>query len=346
MTKPRQQQVCLEATAFYHCVSRCVRRAFLCGRDDYSGRCFEHRRQWVVDRLKALAGIFAIDICAYAVMSNHYHVVLHVDKRRAQGWDDAEVMRRWTQMFSGPSLVQRYQAGEALCAAERDVVSTIVATWRARLFDVSWFMRCLNESLARAANEEDKCTGRFWEGRYKSQALLDEGALMTCMSYVDLNPIRAGMATTPEESEFTSIRERIERYHNADQLPTGDQPDGAEPAPPALFPFIGNERADQPPGITFSFSDYLQLVDWTGRAVRDEKRGAIPSDIAPILARLGIAQDAWLDTVTHFGKRFHRAAGPLERIAGLCQQLGQRWLRGQSAASELFVRPAVSAGSV
>lgn len=174
MTKPFQQQVFLEATAYYHCVSRGVRRTFLFGQDDYSGRCFVHRRQWVVDKLKALAAIFAMDICADAVMSNHYHVVLHVDKQRALAWDEAEaeVMRRWTQSFCGPVLVQRYLAGEALCAAERGVVSDIVAGWRKRLFDISWFMRCLNESLARLANEEDKCTGRFWEGRYKIQAVL------------------------------------------------------------------------------------------------------------------------------------------------------------------------------
>jgi len=67
----------------------------------------------------------------------------------------------------------------------------------------------LNEYISKRANIEDNCTGHFWESRFKSQALLDERALLTCMAYVDLNPIRACMAKTPETSEYTSIQERI-----------------------------------------------------------------------------------------------------------------------------------------
>jgi hypothetical protein len=88
MPKPRKALVLLEETPYYHCVSRCDRRAFLCGVDAHTGKSYEHRRQWIVDPLKQLVDIFAIDICSYAVLHNHYHVILHVDSQLAAGWSD------------------------------------------------------------------------------------------------------------------------------------------------------------------------------------------------------------------------------------------------------------------
>jgi hypothetical protein len=130
-------------------------------------------------------------------MSNHYHIVIRVNSEKADRWTDLEVAERWTQLFSKPSLIQRYVGGENLSVGEQQQVSQLISRWRLRLTDLSWYMRCLNEPIARMANSEDDCTGRFWEGRFKSQALLDERAVLACMAYVDLNPIRAAMANTP-----------------------------------------------------------------------------------------------------------------------------------------------------
>jgi hypothetical protein len=165
MPKPRKELVLLEETPYYHCVSRCVRRAFLCGVDPHTGKSYEHRRQWIVDRMKLLVDIFAINICSFAVLHNHYHVILHVDTQLAVGWSDHEVIERWERIFSLPVIVQRYLAGEAITQAERDTVSELLIKWRKRLHDISWFMRCVNEPIARRANKEDGCTGRYWEGR-------------------------------------------------------------------------------------------------------------------------------------------------------------------------------------
>lgn len=221
MTRARSSLVSLSDTPWYHVVSRCVRRAFLCGEDRLTGQNFEHRRGWIVDRVKQLAGVFAIDVAAYAVMSNHYHLVLRVDAERARAWSREEVLRRWTQLFDGPKLVQTRLSDPAdtLDAASLQRVDEWAETYRRRLMDISWFMRVLNETVARQANAEDKVTGRFWEGRFKSQALLDEQAILTAMAYVDLNPIRAKMAETPEDSGHTSVAERM-----ADLSPAGKAP--------------------------------------------------------------------------------------------------------------------------
>ena len=209
MTRPRKELVSVQDTPYYHVVSRCVRRSFLCGIDHSTGKDYELRRQWIEDRIRILSSLFSIDICAYAVMSNHLHIVIKLCPSQAENWSDTEVVERWLSLFKGPLLIQQWHAGEPLCKAQLDTVSDMIAIYRQRLSNLSWFMKCLNEPIARQANQEDKCTGHFWESRYKSQALLTEEALLSCMAYVDLNPVRVGMANTPEESNHTSIKERI-----------------------------------------------------------------------------------------------------------------------------------------
>jgi len=333
MTKPRRSQISLEETPYYHCISRCVRRAFLCGKDQFSGRSYEHRWQWIVDRLKELSAVYAIKTIAYAVMSNHTHSVLYVDREQALAWSDEEVIERWNRLYGGHPLVNRHLAGESLTAAERDTLSAIVETWRGRLYDISWFMRGLNEYIARKANKEDGCGGRFWEGRFKSQALLDEAALLTCMSYVDLNPIRAGTAATPESSDYTSIQERIRACRSPEKR---GQLDRDIPTPEGLMPFAGDERQDNEPGIPFTLHDYLQLTDWTGRAIRDDRSGAIAASLAPILERLHIAPEGWLDNIRHYGDRYYRAVGAMEKIRRYSRALGQQWLCGVKAARQMY----------
>lgn len=124
MTRPRSSLISLADTPWYHVVNRCVRRAFLCGHDAATGCNFDHRRGWIETRIRELASVFTIDVAAYAVMSNHYHAVLRVDAARAEALSDDAVLRRWTQLFTGPVLVQRYLASApgALGEAELDKV--------------------------------------------------------------------------------------------------------------------------------------------------------------------------------------------------------------------------------
>ncbi|WP_018876322.1 transposase [Thioalkalivibrio sp. ALE31] len=338
MTRARKELVSVETTPYYHCICRCVRRAFLCGEDSYSGKNYEHRRGWVLERLRELQGVFAVDVCAYAVMSNHYHLVVRLDADRAAAWSEGEVMERWARLFSLPVLVARYREGQTKTVAERERAQLQIAEWRGRLQDLSWFMRSLNEHLARRANAEDGCKGRFWEGRYKSQALLDDAAVLTCMSYVDLNPVRAGMADTPEASDFTSIQQRIRALAREGQGHEGPACEGDEPRLTVLGP-----EGDDPHGnaVAFTTEDYLELVDWTGRAIREDKRGAIPESIPPILERLGIDPVHFLRHVGR-GQRSHHVAalGHVERFREAVRQLGRRSIKGVGISVRMFLAPA------
>jgi REP element-mobilizing transposase RayT len=331
---PRKEVVHPDTTPYYHCIGRCVRRAFLCGVDPLSGRSYEHRKAWMVERLRTLQGIFAVELCAYAVMSNHYHLVLRASPQQAQAWPEAEVMERWSRLFALPALVLAYRDGRSGTEAEREAARRRIAQWRERLGDLSWFMRSLNEHMARRANAEDGCTGRFWEGRFKSQALLDDAAVLTCMSYVDLNPVRAGLADTPEDSDFTSVQQRIAAF--AADGRTAE----ATPERPRLVP-LGRSGADpHPNSLEFTTEDYLELVDWAGRALRSDKRGAIPDRLPPILQRLQLDPAQYLEHVSRGGRHRHAAAlGHAERIREASQQLGRRFLKGLGQARRLYLRP-------
>jgi hypothetical protein len=210
-----------------------------------------------------------------------------------------------------------------LTKAELDVVAEDVEKWRHRLYDISWFMRNLNESIARQANEEDGCSGSFWEARFKSQALLDEAAILTCMSYVDLNPIRAKIADKPEESEFTSIQDRILYYKKLEQ--TEGCEEASNTGPDHLIPLVGGEHQDKASGLNFSLPDYLELTDWAGRAIREDKSGAIEPKLAPILERLNIDPEAWLDGVKNYGKNYNTVIGTKEKIKQFSQAIGRKW---------------------
>ncbi|MGE4349683.1 MAG: transposase [Candidatus Berkiella sp.] len=333
MTLARSEQIDLNATPYYHVMNRCVRRSFLCGFDELTQTDYSHRKTWIVDRLKYLADIFAIKICAYAIMSNHYHVVLYVENNIAETWSEEEIIHRWSAIFPKDAKDNKH-------------LKQKIQLWKERLTSISWFMRCLNERIARDVNEEDDTAGRFWEGRFKSQALLDEGALLSAMVYVDLNPVRAGITKTPEESEFTSIYERIQ--HISKQLKINQSKSIKQQKreradvynnltqPKSLVPFA-NISKHHSYAIDFKLSDYLELVDYTGRIIREDKEaGSIPEYLAPILTRLQFKAENWISLVKNLGKNFSHAVGSEILLLNFGKE-GRKGLKGITQAKKSYI---------
>jgi hypothetical protein len=292
-----------------------VRRAFLCGVDAFSGRSFEHRQQWVEDRLLELASIFAVGLYGFAVMSNHFHVVLRLDSSAAHAWSDDDVALRWVRLFpTGDEDADAIKIIALRASPER------IALCRARLGNLSWFMRCINEPIARRANREDGCKGRFWEGRFKCQALLDDRAVVAAMAYVDLNPIRAGISTRLDESPHTSIARRLD--HARSDPSTIDSP---------LRDLAGSHSH----ALSLSAAAYIELVDWTGRQLRPDKRGSIPPAEPPALDRLQLDAARWTKHFRGIGSSYWRAIGSTQDLIDKARAMGQQWLKGICAARAL-----------
>lgn len=353
MAEARSNLVHLEVTPYYHCVSKCVRQAFLSGEDKLTGKNYSHRRLWIESRLGLLSDVSAVDVYAYAVMSNHLNLVFHVDSARAKAWSDEEVVSRYGRLFR--MMEAKYKE------APKALRSELVVTWRERLGSLSWVMRYLNESIARKANKEDGCKGRFWERRYLCQPLLDEEAVLTCMTYVDLGPMRAGNAQRLEQSESTSIYARLAKAAAVmDEVDGGaaskrrvtgvvareacqlDRTNRKKLVPDGLAPF-----SDQAPKrdsqqdrdelrarpIPTTFMNYMDLLEWTGRAIRHNKttHGSEPE----LLARLNVNPDAWLEAMAGTELARTRVLGSVERVREFSERRGLKRAHGVGFAQRM-----------
>jgi len=310
MTSPRNSIVIPGENIAYHCTARCVRRAYLYGRDAVTGKSYKHRRVWVRNRIRLLSSVFTIDIASYAVMDNHLHIVIIPRHDKAAKMGDEDVVDRWLTLYPPKDQETRDQKRKMMLLDQERI-----AILRERMASLSWFMKSLAEYLARLANEEDGVTGRFWEGRFTSKRLEDASALVVAMVYVDLNPIRAGMATTPEDSDDTSVQDRIR-----------NRQDG-----PILLD-LGIDIFEE-----LSLEEYLELVDSTGREIVSGKRGAIPASLTPILNRLKINNKVWLDTASNFGRKFCNVAGPIDIVRERAKAMKVRCYKGISACKETFL---------
>ncbi len=299
MTTARSQLVDVEVTRYYHCISHCVRHAMLCGDG------FEHRKQWIEDRLELLASCFSMSVCGFSVMDNHLHVLVRLDPDGVKGWSNEDVVRRWITIYPPKASKGAEVENTQIWIEQHSKDTNRIAQWRERLSNLGWFMKALKEPLARMANKEDDCRGTFWASRYKSIAVLDDEALLATSAYIDLNPVAAGVATAPENSKHTSIRRRVRHVKAKGKLEalkeaaTGSVA-GSQAADNIehdlwLCPLedrrqLGAEREGMLEG--FSLGSYLLLVDYTSRLCRQGK-ARVSHDVASILDRMGSNADIW-----------------------------------------------------
>ena len=338
-----------EEVGTYHCSSRVVRRAFLCGYDEYSQTDYNHRKRWIDDLLRFMACYFAIDQISHSIMSNHLHNQLRNRPDIARKLPDKTVAYNWLMLHP-----HKREKDGTPCEPTDEQIAEITGNkkklelLRERLSDISWFMKYLKERIARRANKEDEARGHFFEARFTMTKLLDEPAALVCSVYIDLNPVRAGAAATPETSEHTSFYDRVQAYQDQKLQRRKKPPRQTIPADAYLSPLYTRKlpaelcyaqekyRASDDAGLAISFEEYAQLVDWTGRQLRSDKRGAIAAEEPPILERLHINSETWVEAMSHFEDWFHNFVGGAEAMAQVALDKGQKWLQGLRRCRQLF----------
>ena len=338
MTIARSKLVDVTLSRWYHCISRCVRRAGLLGERGPDGL---DRKAWIERRLRQLAKIFAISVGGYAVLNNHLHLLLRIDVQRIANWSDEEVVRRWLKLFPPRGSKRKPVAVTDELVQAKLANKQWVLTIRQRLCSLGWFMKCLKEPLARLVNREENCTGAFFEARYKSIAILDIEGLLSTGVYIDLNELAAGLAATPEESRHTSIGERVEHVQQqgrTDDLRAALQGSIAGSRASAgledslwLIPIedrrqLDSEREGMVEG--FTLGNYLMLVEYTGRLVREGK-ASISAELADVFQRLSISAEIWQERLKklHSGRLLGRfLSASRERLTAAAKHLGVRHL--------------------
>ena len=322
MAIPRKYIVDTETPGFYHCISRCVRRAYLCGDDPITGNNCDHRKAWLEKRMLELASIFSVELYAYAIMDNHYHLVIYLDPLAPQSWSDEQVAEKWLLAYPG-KLDER--GNEQLRELKKQAVmadKVKLKKYRERFGMLSWFMSRLNEPLAKRSNAEDYVKGRFWESRYTSVALLDESAVLSCMAYVDLNPIRAGITQELQQSLYTSVHKRlIEQRAIPTQL--------NRPISPVSSGIEGR-------AIQIKLKDYIQLVEWAGKSIVHPNKAAMPPHINTLLIELNLQPNSWLKQLQNMEKNNPHAIGSVKRLKEKAAQLSKQWIKGMTAAKLLY----------
>ena len=337
--------------AIVHVMNRTVRRCFLLGDDPLTGRNYDHRKEWLEIQLKRQAGLFGIDLLCQSIMSNHFHLVLRSRPDVFAVWDDSEVARRWMTLCP----VRRKPNGEPETPTEVELNSIRrdkqkLTEIRSRLSDISWWMRLLCQHIGQRANREDEEVGKFWQARYQAVRLLDEASLLACAAYVDLNPIRAALAETLEQSDFTSVQKRIDSLKARAKSPCRSAPDRAARPDGYLAPLEIDERNDavgpcchqqgrrcsDKGFLPMPAARYIQLLDWTARQWSGTRRGRTPPGLAPVFERLGISGKVWCQLVRQFGRLFYAVAGKPHEIDARRSRDGRRRYKAKRAARELL----------
>ncbi|MDA1177850.1 MAG: hypothetical protein O2931_03540 [Planctomycetota bacterium] len=363
MATPRKDTFDPHVVGIYHCMTRCVRQLFLLGRDKKANLENAGRWQFCVLRLEYLAGLFAIDVLDFALLSNHIHTLLRNRPDVVSAWSDREVVRRWFVLH--PSEVPCKEKNHVL--TEQDIDKAVkdhelIAHARRELSSLSHFQKCLLEPIAKEFNRRDEKKGHFVAERFRCKRIDCDGGLLACSVYIALNPFRAGLGDTLHDHPFSSyshryrgdaawlsplfLDERAIAYDQVAELTIGE--DGVQRlvAQANLHP---SPRCSEKGTLPLHWLEYQEISEWTAEHIGC-RRGlgqraqeiTVPKRIEELLQSLGIDPKFWLDTIDRYAELFHNFVALPSQMETIARRLKRKYVKGVRACRTCFIEQAAS----
>lgn len=325
MATARKYQIYLDLTPYYYCTNKCInkkeRRTFLSGTDPKTKINYDKRKLWVINKIEELQKIFSISICSYAVVEDSYHLVVKSNHEEVNLLSNEEIINRWSKIFiSFPPFVQQYISGELKAKTKIKKAEKSISEMRIKMADISWFMRCLNEDIARTANVEDNVAGRFWHQRYETKALLDKTAIIIAMNYVDLLPIINNEVTTLAKCS-TSVKARIKTHKNNKEKTF-------------LLPIKTKYKANS---IDFDLDDYINIINWTSKGILGKQPKKIKDEILASFKKLPINFETWTNLTQNFVNKTSFAVGNPSNLNNFNITTGKKFCKSISFSRELYL---------
>lgn len=355
MTKARKYIYDENLCAHYHSISRIVQGAFLMGFDEKTGINYDYRLQWIEDRLKELSEIFTIIIGGKSFMSNHFHINLQTRPDLTASLTDREVVQRYFKLHQPKQCKKKILTTEEWKFLEDEAIAneTLLKRYRKKIGSLSEFMKALKEPIARRANKESNKKGHFWDSRFKSILLIGSEAVALCQVYIDSNPIRAGIAETPETSKFTSAHTRLQASEafkkitelkeleakgneiHEDKKKEIENVSKLTGSADWLAPFYQGENHLRP-FFKITEKEYFLLLDNTVRELSPHKKGYMDPSLDPIFDRLKIDREKWLEAIINYDKWFYRIIGKIKTAWAEIKDTTAHWFKGSVKNRHLF----------
>ncbi|MDA0658796.1 MAG: hypothetical protein O3C60_08110 [Planctomycetota bacterium] len=363
MATPRKDTFDPHVVGIYHCMTRCVRQLFLLESDEKADRENAGRWDFCEFRLAYLAGLFAIDVLDFALLSNHIHTLLRNRPDVVSAWSDREVARRWFKLH--PSEVPSKEKNHVLTEQDIDQAAAdkeLMAHARRELSSLSHFQKCLLEPIAKEFNRRDKKKGHFVAERFRCRRIDCDGGLLLCSVYIALNPFRAGLGDTLQEHPYSSysrrfrgeanwlsplfLDERAIAYDQVAEMTEGEEGVQRLVAQANVLP---SPRCSEKGTLPLRWSEYQEITDWTAEHIgtrrrlgQREQEVTVPERIEDLLQSLGIDPKYWLDTIDRYAEMFHNFVAMPSQMETIARRLKRKYVKGTRACRTCFVEQATS----